>query len=382
MQCAECKGKGYCGLPRCPIVSRFQAQLRLVRPARSYQGRSPSLFIGNAGFPSVRGGPILADGSDSPPDWLAGHLSIDDIVANRAGTIMGKAKVGPFLPELQEIALSPVPLEVEARFEKPLSFDLAFDGTIAPVGLTGSLEALDVLDSASTERPVDRACSDTDLHASDACRLLHGSGIDVYRISRLLSAALLGSQRHVVPTRWSITAVDDMIGKGLVRDITGNASVPAVQLFSRDLFGNRIAVLLFPGPWEYEMVEIWAARSLWSGDGESVTVDGERLKKRDYSPISGAYYAARLAVAEYLKSAGRTARVIVVRYVTSEYWAPLGVWVVREAVRGAMSDAPSAFATTGEATAKASEFLGSDSWMTRSRLLSTVRTQRTLTGFL
>ena len=56
MRCAECKGKGLCGLPRCPIMSRFHAQVAM-KPSSTYQGSSPSVFIGSYGYPDVRGGP-------------------------------------------------------------------------------------------------------------------------------------------------------------------------------------------------------------------------------------------------------------------------------------------------------------------------------------
>jgi len=65
MRCAECKGKGMCGLPRCPIVSRFHAQAAM-KPASSYQGCSPSVFIGSYGWPDMHGGPLLINDSDNP----------------------------------------------------------------------------------------------------------------------------------------------------------------------------------------------------------------------------------------------------------------------------------------------------------------------------
>ncbi len=57
---------------------------------------------------------------------------------------------------------------MEVRFVKPVSFDLRFDGTIAPVGLTGAIREMDVLGNARVDRAVDRATSDTDLGATDA----------------------------------------------------------------------------------------------------------------------------------------------------------------------------------------------------------------------
>ena len=44
----------------------------------------------------------------------------------------------------------------------------------------------------------------------------------------------------------------------------------------------------------------WGPRSLWARETESITRDGEALKKTGYSPITGAYYSARLAVTEHL----------------------------------------------------------------------------------
>ncbi|MFB6165088.1 MAG: hypothetical protein ABEJ31_08005, partial [Haloarculaceae archaeon] len=53
---------------------------------------------------------------------------------------------------------------------------------------------------------------------------------------------------------------------------------------------------------------------------------------------SGAYYASRLGVLEHLSDRGRQAKVLVVRYASPEYWAPVGVWQIREGVRHAFDD--------------------------------------------
>ena len=56
---------------------------------------------------------------------------------------------------------------------------------------------------------------DRDASAAVALVELYSSGISLDHISRLLSLGLLGKKRKLVPTRWSITASDDMIGKEL-----------------------------------------------------------------------------------------------------------------------------------------------------------------------
>jgi hypothetical protein len=380
MRCAECKGKGMCGLPRCPIVSRFHAQLLLKRTS-SYQGSSPSVFIGSSGWPDMHGGPLLINDSDNPTDWLASNLGMEDIVGIRARTIRGRSALYTVADNLQEIALSTTPLDVDVTFEKPVNFSLDFDGTVAPVGLSGAVQKMDILGNARVERVVDRITSDTDIGATDACRALRESAIDVYQISGLMAAGLLGKRRTFVPTRWAITAVDDTISRQLKSEISRFPPVEEIHLFSGEIFGNRIVCILVPGDWKYEMIEIWGRQTLWAGEEEVIVQDREGLTKKGYSPISGAYYSARLAACEYLKDIKRSARVIIIRSISSDYWAPLGTWVIREAVRKAMTDPYVACESIQAAVGHASGIIGSDRWIPYSSLIHELRTQRTLYHF-
>lgn len=380
MRCAECKGKGMCGLPRCPVMSRFHAQASM-KPATSYQGSSPSVFIGSYGYPDVQGGPLLINDTDNPPDWIRSNLGMDDIVGIRARTIRGSAGLHAVAGSLQEIALSARPLDVDVSFERPVAFALDFDGTVAPIGFTGAVRKMDLIGSASVGRAVDRITSDTDIGAIDAAIALNHDGIDVYQITKLMTAGLLGKRRTFVPTRWAITAVDDSLSTGLKKEIVRYPPIDEILVLSGEIYGNRIAVILLPGDWKYEMIEIWGKRTLWAGDEEMIVQDREGMKKSGYSPITGAYYSARLAVCEYLKSIRRCARVLVVRSVSSEYWAPLGVWVVREASRKAMESPPVSAPSLDAAVAHAAAVIGSDRWIPHSTLIPELRTQRTLLQF-
>ncbi|MDD3621711.1 MAG: hypothetical protein PHQ81_04830, partial [Methanofollis sp.] len=114
---------------------------------------------------------------------------------------------------------------------------------------------------------------------------------------------------------------------------------------------------------------------------ETILSDIEGKKEGRYSPIGGAYYAARLAVAEYLMKIQRSARAIVVRHVNSDYWAPLGSWVIREATRAAMRGTPVRYANVQGAAAQMDVTLGYTHWRERSKLLSEVLYQRTLFEF-
>ena len=377
MRCAECKGKGLCGLPRCPIITRFHAQAA-IKPASTYHGSSPSVFIGSFGYPDVQGGPLLINESDNPPDWLTSNLTMEEIVGIRARTIRGRSVLHAVAGNLQEIALSAQPLDVDVAFEKPVSFSLNFDGTVAPVGFSGSVKTLEIAGNPRVERVVDRITSDTDIGAAEACIELRDSAIDVYRISGLMTAGLLGRRRKFVPTRWAITAVDDTLSGQLKKEIARYPPVEEIRLFTAEIFGNRIVCILLPGDWKYEMIEIWGRQSLWGGENEVIVQDREGMKKKGYSPISGAYYSARLAVCEYLSRVQRSARVIILRSISGDYWAPLGTWVIREATRKAMAHPPVICVSLAAAVSQASALLGSDTWLSFSTLIPEIRTQRTL----
>jgi hypothetical protein len=240
---------------------------------------------------------------------------------------------------------------------------------------------MDVVTRPVVDRVVDRISSDTDLGAGESCILLNDADIDVYRIGKLMTAGLLGRKRKFVPTRWAITAVDDTISTGQKQKIARNPPLPEIRVFSGELFGNRIVCILVPGDWRFEMIEIWGKRTLWAGDTEAVVQDREGMKKRTYSPISGAYYSARLAITEYLSRAGRNARAIVVRSVSSEYWAPLGTWVIREATRKALASPPVQCENLPQAIRAASALLGFSRWTDHSTLIPELRSQKTLLDF-
>lgn len=380
--CVSCKGKKLCGREQCPITTRFLAQVKSV-PHTEYVGTAPSVFVGSHNYPGVSAGPLLTGDADHPPQWIEQNFDISDIVHIRAQTIRGTGLSGRYQENLQEIARSRIPLGVETMFERPVSIDIKFDGFVAPVGMSGNIRSLELLDTPKVDRVVDRVTEDTDLPATGACQELIGGGIDTYKIISLMSAGLLGTEkkRHMVPTRWAITAVDDTLGKSLKPQVFRFPHYDHISLFFSKRFGNAIAIILLPGDWQFEMIEIWGGQSLWAGGKETIVVDQEGRSKTGYSPITGAYYSARLAVLEYLTTIRKNAKVVVVRWITSEYWAPLGTWVIREVTREAMRTLPRHYDSITSVTAAASSVLGMNRWEPHSSLLSLIKSQKMLSDY-
>ena len=186
--------------------------------------------------------------------------------------------------------------------------------------------------------------------------------------------------RKLVPTRWSITATDDILGKQLIERVKELPMSDAPQVFSSDLFGNYFHVLLMPRAWAFEMIEAWSEDGHWQV-GHDLEHYAGRTNYAD--SITGAYYAARLSVLEHLvESARKQASVFVYREITEEYWAPLGVWVIREGVKNAMQSKGLVFEDIASAMRHIARRTRTDEWTRTAVLPREARTQRTLRDFL
>ncbi len=356
MKCISCKGRGLCGRPVCPIIARFEEISSLPKIGTSIEGYSPpEVFVGRHGYPLVRAGPMIP-ASDTAVQPSLG-MDIREIISLRSSMIRSEARLGVseasmpgrLLEACQQIAMSSTPVGTEVSFQKPPRSRLQFDGVLAPSGPSGELKNMEITTNPMIPRKVDQIMEDRDAAATSSVGELYSSGIGIDHISRLLSLGLLGRKRKLVPTRWSITASDDMIGKSLRDSIVDYPLISDYLLYSGEDLGNHFEILLMPRAYSFELIEIWMAGSVWSPEGW-IGSDSEDLRgKRGYSPLAGGYYAARLAILEHIARLGRQASALAVREISGKYWAPLGVWVVRDVARAAMKSVPKKFSSLDEA---------------------------------
>jgi hypothetical protein len=118
------------------------------------------------------------------------------------------------------------------------------------------------------------------------------------------------------------------------------------------------------------MMEQWQQGSLWGGGKVFSDHEGPRGRRNYASRITGAYYAARLSIAEHLRKIGRNAGITVIRWITNEYWAPLGVWVIRESVKRAMEGKPMVFEDRKSLKDEIDHRSGITDWRNHTRHLS------------
>ncbi len=359
----------------------------------------PSLFVGRFGYPRLNVGPLVppfhGDTAilDHPEEWL--ELSIDDFVGFRSQLVRGlhRAKVtdaregNSLVLRLQELSIAASPSDVEVEFSKRPQGSIVFRDDVQPYGPSAPLRQMEV-STVKADRDLERVWYDGDLKAQDSILWLYDQGMEVSRISRALSAGVLGldDNRRFVPTRWSITAVDDSIGKRLVERLKTLPLINEYRVYESWKLDNRFIILLIPRSWMYELVEAWYPGSTWNPTGDRIVMfaDSEGYRGRtSYASIGGCYYASRLAISEALCEEGRQAGALVLREAHPGYIMPVGVWNVRENVRRAMSQPYRTFQDLSGAILHISQRLEIDMsrWLGESKLLRYLQSQRTIDEF-
>jgi hypothetical protein len=225
------------------------------------------------------------------------------------------------------------------------------------------------------------------MKAREAILWLYEHGTFVSSIQKAFSAGLFGLQPKMVPTRWSITAVDDTIGKKLVEEIKSYSWLNEYRIYYTKSLDNLWVIFMYPSSWQYELIEAWYPNTTWNPLGKKIVLFGDHEYydgRSDYATIGGCYYAARLAVAEKLKAERRQAGVVVLREIHPGYIMPVGVWNVRENVRKALRGQAKKFDDVKEALLFISSLLHIPvkRWIETSSLLKNVLYQRKLEDFL
>jgi hypothetical protein len=360
----------------------------------------PSVFIGRIGYPNVYAGPLVppvqGDTSmyDLPELWFG--KSMDEIVAFRSMLVRGKQRVhvqkfseaGAVIDKTRELALAVKPVDVEMLLTKKPHGNIFMSDEVQPFGPSAPIRDLR-MGTTAWDHHIENVYSDTDLKAVPAVVELYGKGVFETKIQRAFSVGAFGMEknRRFVPTRWSITAVDDIISKYLMEKVRQFPEINEYRIYESRYLDNIFEVLMIPRQWSYEAIEAWYPGTVWNPNGKQVVIfgDWEGYEKRTtYAQIGGCYYAARLAVSELLVKEQRQATVIVLREAHPGYIMPVGVWQVRENVKNAMRQKPLLYNTLNEALQRiANQFrIPLESWVRESHLIRNTLFQRRITDFL
>lgn len=335
-------------------VDRYKEKRENIKRGAIVKQSSPSIFVGRSQYPNVTTG-ILSplDDTRNPLEfsvdekWYQKGFSIEDSLQHRTNLLDSKKRASVdvddvwngFVGVQREIAMADDAVNVELGFEENIEEDVSVDTITSPRGPSVKTGAANLTENPHIPKPLKKTLEDDDWKSKDALFYLYRKGFDVYTLNQVFSAGTLGEKdsRKLVPTRWSITAVDDIIGKHLHKNILNNPTIDKTEVYTNEFMGNKYWVILTPGKWEFELVEMKASGSIWNPNKNQLYLSSahESFNGRTQyvNETAGAYYASRLGVLEHLDKVGKQAKAIVFREVTDEYWAPVGVWPVRESIR-------------------------------------------------
>ena len=319
----------------------------------------PSVFGGRCGYPKINIGPMVpADihGNtsilDSPEAWTG--KTLQEILNYRLSLVRGLNAIkiddleNKFILSLQELTMSSKPAESELNFHKIPTFHQSLlsnqnndlNKEFTPFGPQAEIKSFKLSSNTSTNKKIDNLYSDNNIKANDAVIDLYNNGIEISQINKVLSLGMLGrkNKRRLVPTRWSISATDDILSSYLVKKIDLYQSIDQFEVIKYNHFSNYYSIIFIPSDvWSFEMIEAWYDQNnvnkfFLESDYESSTTGLDH-----YPRIAGAYFAAKLGILEYLTSSKkRKCSVLIFREIRPEYLVPLGVWQIREGIRDAL----------------------------------------------
>jgi len=320
----------------------------------------PSVFIGSKlKYPLVNVGilsPLERQDNawvyDDAKYWANNDFQINDVVKLRENLLNSRFQSqvqdtrnsgmnNKFIQLAQEIAIASKPVDVEIELKHRLNFERNKDRVLTPHGMSAGLKKAKITGNVKVHQKVDKVMND-EIKSSEGLQILYKNNFSEYTLSKILSVGVLGLKKNkkLVPTRWSITATDDSIGKFLLKQVREYKVIEDYQLFFGEFLGNEYLIMLLPDVWSYELFELYFPGSSWNPSKEikaSTDMEDYYGRKEYAFATAGGYYASRLPIIEYLNSIKRQATVIAIRLETPTYWAALGVWVVRESVRKAIA---------------------------------------------
>jgi len=342
-------------IPYIPVNKQFK---------QDFFGNAPAPFIGRFGYPEVNIG-ILSpqflgemQQYDSPQLWSKNNFKINEIASLRYGLVNSRTKSNVkdlnkesrFLSIVQEVGMAKQAAELEVKLTKIPQLQLKPETEITPWGPASEIRTARITSNTKVDSRVEKVVNDTDLKAACGIIDLYKKGFEENILTKLISVGNLGlkKNRKLVPTRWSITAVDDTLGKELIEQVK-TTPIGDYQLYFGGDWGNYYLIMYFPEVWSYELFEMYLDQkpNPWSQKGYFYSTDYENYSgRKSYAEeCAGGYYACRLGILEKMLNNKRQNSCLALRFISNEYNVPLGVWVCREATRKSLAEKPLNFAS-------------------------------------
>jgi len=357
----------YCKICNKPNCKKHTILLSKVKNIKEFSGSSPpEIFVGKYNYPNVNVG-ILSPTShgdtsmmSSVEEWHKQKLQIPEITSLRGKLIYGRTQNHikklnqKFLSTMQEVALAHKSISTEFKLKKPISTHKEKESRVPLISNAAQIEKVKLQENSTIKEKVEKITTDDDAKSQIGIQELE-THTTTSQIIKILSAGLLGRKtaRKLVPTRWSITAVDSTLSKNKIKKIRYFPEISEFLVFTGEYLGNHYEFLLLPDRWSFEVIERTSGEVTCEENLDSHTSwkDYESFFNRTKyaESVTGAYYANRLALTEYLTKIKRQASCLVFREIRPEYDTPMGVGILRQASRAAFTSKPQKYNTLQDA---------------------------------
>ena len=236
----------------------------------------PSVFVGRVGYPKVMVGPMLPpifdDTStyDAPELWQ--NYKVDEILHFRLTLVRGTTLVdvkdavreSGIVQTLQELAMADKPVDSDMVLKKNPTETVHLNEHIPPFGPSGQMFKFNISGNVSVDQRIEKAYYDKDLKAGEAVVQLYSKGVPLSKIQKSFSVGSFGKARRMVPTRWSITAVDDVTSKSLIERVKTQQEIGEYLVYLRRIHMNLFIAIVIPGAWSFEWIEAWFPNTTWN----------------------------------------------------------------------------------------------------------------------
>lgn len=352
--CVKCKGvKSLCNLNPCPIKEKI-LNLSKISLKEDFSSSSSSVFIGEYGYPNVNSGAVSIPNElktnnnfnfEKVNNYNLNFSTISSFIHDKVNSINSyqKNNIKQVYKkiDLQEISMSKNEVDLDVSLTKKPHLYLRFDQVIFPHCYSSPFKKIDLTTNPKIPSAVEKIYSDTDYASKGAIKELFNKNFDEVYLSNILSTGYLGRklERKFVPTKWSITAVDNVLSSENIKSIKNYEVGDNYFVKMGSHFGNHFILVFLPKQFSYELFEVNIPGSVWNKTNQAViTTDFENFNgRKEYAfNTTGGYYAVRNPVTNYLNKIQKQYMVLAIRLITKEYYAPLGVWVVRQATKNAI----------------------------------------------
>lgn len=319
------------------FYNQIKAYQNTLKPSKEVEGVGSAPIVGEKNYPFLKVHNVSTQDNENS-FFKSGDVVKKDyskIFKLKAKNILGSTqdshirKIDDRLKkEIKDIYKSKSEVDFTSSFEKELKFDKVLVNKVSGiVGSKNPLLNINPNENTKTSKQIEKYTTN-DVKSREAIIKLYERGINEQQIIHLLALGEFGVNinKKLVPTRWAISAYDQIIEKYLHSKILKYNTIEKYEIYFYQNKSDTHVIIFLPDSYSGEHFEDWEGNT--NSDYISYNNKLSTLEPNN----GGGYYATKIGINEFLNKRKRQASFIAIRVIRN-YEIPLGVVFVRECVR-------------------------------------------------